>query len=341
MIIHRAKLKTAIYLLALLFFLYIYPHLLASGATGIYPPAMPNYDYPCRNYTENYIGLGTSQISDDYWVFQPAECNTTISSAPLVVMLHGWGSTDISTMETWVHHAVMQGNIVIFPLYMERPLEGIGGGGWYVFVNRTADAIKNGITWLQSNRTNVQPDLNKFAIAGGSMGAYVTINLAAAWNEKGLPKPGVIVPVHPPGEHLLENLNQNNITSDILINCFVGEEDSIAGRAGCDAFWNVTNHVARRDYVFECSDYHGEPAIVAEHKPSEVIEWYGEWKSFDGLMGCAFYNRDCDKWVGNTPEHRYMGEWSDGVSVKELGISNVPPVGDPCPPAAPTGLTVN
>jgi hypothetical protein len=97
------------------------------------------------------------------------------------------------------------------------------------------------------------------------------------------------------------------------------------------------------------SDYHGTPALVASHlapvapslayneggdiaaasRPSMrhasvmlgAMDYYGFWKLFDGLSDAAFYGTNRQYALGNTPEQRYMGKWSDGTPVKELEVT--------------------
>jgi hypothetical protein len=39
----------------------------------------------------------------------------------------------------------------------------------------------------------------------------------------------------------------------------------------------------------------------------------------------AFFGLDCEYALGDTPEHRGLGTWSDGVPVLELGIFDAKP----------------
>ena len=41
-------------------------------------------------------------------------------------------------------------------------------------------------------------------------------------------------------------------------------------------------------------------------------------------MTCSFANEDCEFALGNTPEQRFMGTWSDGVPVAEPIITDDP-----------------
>jgi len=53
-----------------------------------------------------------------------------------------------------------------------------------------------------------------------------------------------------------------------------------------------------------------------------ALNYYGYWKLFDALCDAAFYGKNRDFALGNTPKQRYMGQWSDGVPVKELLVSS-------------------
>lgn len=81
---------------------------------------------------------------------------------------------------------------------------------------------------------------------------------------------------------------------------------------------------ADRDFVVMASDGHGWPLLVAHHgAPSDgvdVADRYGSWKLSDALFACAFDGEWCDHALGNTPDQRFMGTWSDGVPVGELQV---------------------
>jgi pimeloyl-ACP methyl ester carboxylesterase len=55
-----------------------------------------------------------------------------------------------------------------------------------------------------------------------------------------------------------------------------------------------------------------------------ALDFYGTWKLFDGLCDAAFYGKNREYALGNTPQQRFMGVWSDGVAVKELKITDNP-----------------
>jgi dienelactone hydrolase len=55
-----------------------------------------------------------------------------------------------------------------------------------------------------------------------------------------------------------------------------------------------------------------------------ALDYYGLWKLFDGLCDAAFYGKNREYALGNTPEQRFMGKWSDGTPVKEVVVSENP-----------------
>jgi hypothetical protein len=44
-----------------------------------------------------------------------------------------------------------------------------------------------------------------------------------------------------------------------------------------------------------------------------ALDYFGTWKLFDALEESAFYGRNREYALGNTPQQRYMGKWSDGT----------------------------
>ncbi len=120
---------------------------------------------------------------------------------------------------------------------------------------------------------------------------------------------------------------------------------------------------ANKNYVILVSDDHGQPPLRADHlapvafnkqyqtsnylhattpmsappagqlgnndvpakpDPAKALAYYGLWKLFDALCDAAFYGTNRDYALGNTPEQRFMGRWSDGTPVKELKVLTVP-----------------
>ena len=55
-----------------------------------------------------------------------------------------------------------------------------------------------------------------------------------------------------------------------------------------------------------------------------ALDYYGLWKLFDALCDAAFYGKNRQFALGNTPQQRFMGKWSDGTPVKELVVTDKP-----------------
>lgn len=55
-----------------------------------------------------------------------------------------------------------------------------------------------------------------------------------------------------------------------------------------------------------------------------ALDYYGTWKLLDGLTDAAFFGKNREYALGNTPQQRFMGRWSDGTPVKELKVTDKP-----------------
>ena len=72
----------------------------------------------------------------------------------------------------------------------------------------------------------------------------------------------------------------------------------------------------------------GDTRISRRVRPETMMvnamDYYGTWKLFDGLCDAAFTGKNREYALGNTPQQRFMGVWSDGVPVKELKVTDKP-----------------
>ena len=80
----------------------------------------------------------------------------------------------------------------------------------------------------------------------------------------------------------------------------------------------VGNSSARQNGRASSQDRRLETMMV------NALDYYGTWKLFDALCDAAFYGKNRDYALGNTPKQRFMGVWSDGVAVKELKVTDKP-----------------
>lgn len=66
------------------------------------------------------------------------------------------------------------------------------------------------------------------------------------------------------------------------------------------------------------------PSLDGGSHSVNALDYYGLWKLFDGLCDAAFYGKNLEYALGNTPQQRFMGKWSDGAPVKELIVPDNP-----------------
>ena len=79
----------------------------------------------------------------------------------------------------------------------------------------------------------------------------------------------------------------------------------------------------RRDAgVSDSSSAATPPDVEAlAERSTNALDYFGMWKLFDALSDAAFFGTHREYALGNTPQQRFMGHWSDGTPVKELRVS--------------------
>jgi hypothetical protein len=177
------------------------------------------------------------------------------------------------------------------------------------------------------------------AVVGHSLGGVLAVDYAASAAAAGLPVPTAVLgnAASCNSEEVAclgADLGAITPTTRLLL---VTEEDDPdpVGAVTVARIWDRLGAVPRenRDVVRLVSDAHARPALVAVHiqalanygvYPPDAYDWYGTWKWLDALMSCAFAGEWCGVALGNTPEQRYMGEWSDGVPVTEAIVTDDP-----------------
>ncbi len=302
-------------------------NLFSSSTDEPTPPDQPTDGPGGSNYS--HYGVRKTRYrfgARQYWIFEPY--GPKPESAPLIVFNHGWSAIHPICYREWIHHLVKRGNIVVYPRY-QRGLY----LGFSQFNANAIDAVKDAIRTLQSG-SHIQPELDKFAITGHSLGGGITANMAAQAFDEGLPVPKAIMPVQP---YVLdeEGVDFANIPAETLMLVVVGEDDTIVGNlSGKIIFENATQiPFSQKDFVVQVTDTYGEPDLVADHVApacfpffgsTDAMDYYSTWKLFDALTDYAFYGINGEYCLGNTPEQRFMGLWSDGTPVNELIVTDTP-----------------
>jgi acetyl esterase/lipase len=305
-----------------------------DGVTVATQPIQPSHgpgssDYAHGDVQISKYGKGARQ----FWIFTPTE--PVPVQAPVIVFLHGWGSMEPDAYTAWIRHLVRGGNIVIYPRYQE----GIGTLP-NAFVDHAVSAIHDALGRLASAGT-IQPQLDRFAFVGHSMGAIMSANIAQNPDHHKLPAPKCLFLAEPAFEPILGRYDQ--VRSETLLVIVVGSD--VKRDAAAQRILSGTTRVpsSNKNYVALASDLHGNPPLVSDHfapcaadefvqsqskssrnewrgRTKDALDYFGYWKICDGLLDAAFLGVHREFAFGNTPEVRFMGMWSDGTPVEPAAV---------------------
>lgn len=303
-------------------------------------------DYPHGDMIVSSGGSGNNA----WFVFQPN--NPRPASAPVAIMLHGYGEfSGHGTFTELIRHEVRKGNVVIYPRWQTSILSPcLGPFNIEPCMTSALNGIRGGLNWLQASpATRVQPQLDKVSYFGFSFGGIITANLANRHVALGLPTPRAIFLDDPhdgglagAGEPALDD-SLAGIPAATRINCHSSAQGVVSesGKQGssCNAVYPKLGHIpeANKDLVMIVPDDHGQPALSAAHgvcstatlqaQPTlDAYDHYFCWKVFDALQSSAYFGTNTQYALGNTPEHRFNGLWSDGVPIQELKIQESAPI---------------
>jgi len=313
------------------------------------PPAQPRSgpggsDYPHASVNIENHGEG----NDEYWIITPAD--PVPDSAPMVVFLHGWGGMTPDFYAVWLKHIARKGHIVIFPRYQEN---------LRVRVTEMEPAATRAVVdaWMQLEQGGpIQPDPDKMAWVGHSLGGYLAANLAARAVQNGLPTPAALMVLHPGNglawlgseDRALQLEGLDRLPESMLALGVAGDEDTVVGDGGAREIVDALAHLSlgNVELLTIHSDRHGCTALVADHfaplaadgsfvqgtgflawqqaqrlirlRSPDALDYYGYWKLLDGLLDAAFRGKHREYALGGTEQQRFMGRYSDGVAVEPL-----------------------
>jgi acetyl esterase/lipase len=300
-----------------------------------------------------FLGQGAAA----YWLFEPAD--PMPASAPLIIFNHGWSAMNPRVYGAWIAHLVRRGNIVVYPVYqdsMRTPMVD--------FMPNAIAAVRDALTTLgQPGHVRPELEhvavvghsmggamtANFAAIASGQNlpvpGAIMCVEPGDAVIEM----PNVYMP--------REDLSR--IPASTLALVVVGSNDTTVGDVTAKRIFAGIGQIpaANKDYVILNSDRHGIPPLLATHfapvcnddsigqppaagdnplrtRMQQRLAEHGVgsinaldfalWRLFDGLTDAAFFGRNREFALGDTPQQRAMGNWSDGTPVKKLTITEQP-----------------
>jgi pimeloyl-ACP methyl ester carboxylesterase len=250
--------------------------------------------------------------------------------APVVVFCHGWLAMQPWTYLGWITHLVRRGSIVIYPRYQAGTRTPPS-----TFTANAASAIRDALKRLRQ-MGSVQPDTTRFAVVGHSAGGVIATDLTVRWEKLGIPRPRVLLAVEPGGSEAdsgrwgLPMPDVPSLNPDTLMLCVSGGDDHVVSAATADRIYSSATQVpaANRNLVVVSTDRHGAPALVADHffptspvnRVPDALDYLVCWKLLDGLVDAAFSGTHREYALGNTPQQRSVGAWSDGVAVTELTV---------------------
>lgn len=289
------------------------------------PPEQPasgpgGSDYVHVSVSKKLYGEGAAA----FWLYEPQD--PTPTSAPVVIFLHGWGGVNPEIYEAWISHLVRKQRIVIYPVYQELRQTSL------------SDAVSNAFVDIQgafaelARPGHVRPDIDKVAVVGHSYGGFLAANYAAEARGHNLPVPKAVMSVEPGGPLPLV-ADYSQIAAGTLMLCILGDQDELAPEPFAPMIFRRSTQVSPqdKDLILMRSDDYGEPDLIADHfaptgRPDgsrvDALDWYGLWKWMDALCEAAFFGLHRHYALGDTPEQRFMGVWSDGQPVVEPEITD-------------------
>ena len=246
------------------------------------PPGQPatgpgGKQYAHAKVTKNRYGKG----NQEYWIFEPDTPKP--ASAPLIVLIHGWGGMNPLYYGAWLNHLVKRGNIVVYPRYQETLLTPIKD-----FLPSTLGAIKDAITRLEKEPGHVRPDLSRFAVVGHSVGGLLAANVAALASESNLPKVRAVMSVEPGITEAPINIplaDLKKIPAETLLLAVAGDQDTLVRDTDAKRVYYESTQVpaANKDFIMMITDTHGTPALQASHRaPTAMDQDYDNGETVSG-----------------------------------------------------------
>jgi acetyl esterase/lipase len=325
------------------------------------PPAQPdNGPGGKQNLHAAVIKNRYGQGPKEYWIYEPDKPKPT--RAPVVIFLHGWGGTNPLYYGAWIDHIVKRGNIVVFPRYqasiLTRREDFIPNT-----IDAIKVALQRLQTEPGHVRPDLDKVATVGHSLGGVLAASVAAlaqesalpRVRAVMSvEPGLTRSPANVPMP----------DLKKIEKETLLLSVAGDRDTLVDDYDAKRIFYESSRVSEenKDFVRLVTDERGAPPLVANHRaptaPDQeydngegdltarpgtgsgsgrpidgdsprtpavnALDYYGLWKLFDALCDAAFYAKNREFALGNTPQQRFMGKWSDGVPVKELLVTDKP-----------------
>jgi outer membrane protein assembly factor BamB/dienelactone hydrolase len=315
-----------------------YGNLFALGSAGdpnaisLNPQPLPPASGPGSEDTPFPAARVTKYGSEPggYWIWEPTEWSAPDAppaAGPFPVILFFSGCCGNGTYPTpeevdpWMQHLARQGYVIIAPVFHHgTPVEDS-----QALLRQALDELD------REGHSGIDP--TQAAAIGFSYGGTSSLLYTATAEEAGLPVPSALFLTAPCGENgFCLNFPEEPLTFPAGIKALVigyADDHVIGTDQPKSVFAQLSSlPVEDRDFVSMMTDGHGHPAIYAGHDTTynqiDAADRYALWKLSDALFACTFQGEQCEVALGNTPEQRFMGVWSDGVPVVELVVTDDP-----------------
>ena len=263
---------------------------------------------------------------------------------PLAIILHGFANPFFKSYVDWVETISSRGVAVVFiqypsdvmpPGYDTYELHEEYGMSNHPFHIPRAVAIDAA---LDFTTTIIPPNVNPehLMIGGHSLGAgYALLTLDWAldrgWGNESLFVDLEAPYARPVQEHL--QINLTGVPDEFMAHVAISEDDMSVD--DCFGVYHQSLLGENALFIEVPSDRYGFPRLVASHylQATETHDTLADWGFYrrvihqsdwlvaraEGNLSMADYSASL---LLDSEELRYMGEWSDGTDVKELGVWN-------------------
>ncbi len=171
------------------------------------------------------LGDGMSRV----YIFLPAE-PALKGRLPFVFFAHGWQGMNPENYGALLDHLAREGNVVVYPVFQQSDATSP-----QLVVAAAAAAERSALAVLKAR--GIEPDLQRVVYFGYSMGAAISLKLAATAEAQQIPKPQALV-LAAPGDayHVARGADAKSIwpplqelRSTLPIATVTGEDDKVIG----------------------------------------------------------------------------------------------------------------
>jgi len=302
---------------------------------------------------------GTS--AQEYWIYEPDKPKPR--TAPVVIFLHGWGGMNPLYYGAWIDHIVKRGNIVVFPRYqaglltrreafIPNTLDAVKAA--LKRLQTESGHVRPDLTKVATVGHSLGGVLSASVAALAKESGLPRVRAVMAV-EPGLTREPAMVPM--PDLKKIES-------GTLLLSIAGDRDNLVDDYDAKRIYYESTRISAdNKDFIRLVTDDRGSPTLLANHRAPtapdkgydngegdleaqlqnrgagsstpvardssrtpavNALDYYALWKLFDALCDAAFYGKNREYALGNTPQQRFMGKWSDGVPVKELVVTDKP-----------------